>query len=707
MQIPEIVSLHKLESSLKPHPFVPSLILKKTPSFYLADTLNEKYVKPNFTNEVGSFKKGKLPKVILISAAGATGKSELTQYLSCRFQIPIFDLSKHSPVASNSLTGLFFETLGPQGLATYVQDLKNGNGMLIIDALDEGHLKTTVEGFNSFLDGIVGMCREAQETPFILLGRNQVIENTWLYLEEQNVESSILRLESFTIEQAVEFIDKQVGNTNFNKPYMQVRDYIINSVEVFFKSPSEINKKEYQSFIGYAPVLLSIAILLKKSSNFSALYEELNSKHDKGISLIISIVEYILTRDKEEKVYPSLLTGLLKDRPNDFKNIVKQSAYSMEEQCARILFKQLGVPFKKTITDDPLFELKYNEKIDEFLEEHPFLKSNGEIQNTVFECFIIAKLMNNSLYSEYVLTYLNTKYKDAFMLFFVFEKLSIDKIILPQFLSHLYSSIRSLDSNKNYFSMEIFSAEEEGTSIDLVNCEVELIFGPGDKKQNFSFTLQIRNEDVLALPPSIGNFHIQAPVNVLLSARRIEISAPVTIDCSSIKIDTSEFVVIKSKANSDLDETIHLEADILIDYSCQSPSLINYLSNNDSFVIITNNKLSFPFGSFISNNQSAIQLTDENMEKYLRLRSIIMLLRSHSKGSMAKLKDKIEHKRVLKNNIGRMVLDMLVENGVLYLDAHLYHLNQGASHTHLGVTYLDLKRKIVNEKTIEFLNNIN
>jgi hypothetical protein len=94
------------------------------------------------------------------------------------------------------------------------------------------------------------------------------------------------------------------------------------------------------------------------------------------------------------------------------------------------------------------------------------------------------------------------------------------------------------------------------------------------------------------------------------------------------------------------------------------------------------------------------------MSKYLRMRGIIMLFRSHSKGSLAKYKDKIEHKRVLKNAMGEKVLEELKAKGILVLRGSMYHLNRDAVHRYLGISYQDLKTKTVNAKLIEFLDGI-
>ncbi len=263
---------------------------------------------------------------------------------------------------------------------------------MIIDALDEGYLKTTLDGFNSFLSEIAKIAKASSGKPFIILGRTQVLEHTWVYFEDQGIETSLLKLEPFTVEQAKEFINKQIGETKFDQQYQVVRDFIINSVEGFFKSDADIKKGNYNSFIGYAPVLLSISSLLKSSNNYIGLDQQLRKDNSKGVELIIAIIEYIIQREKKDKIDKFHLPNLLKDRSKELSETVYQNAYSLEEQCARLIHFILNKPYNHKICNDSIFQSLYEEKINDWVKEHPFLEGN-KIQNAVFECYIISILI--------------------------------------------------------------------------------------------------------------------------------------------------------------------------------------------------------------------------------------------------------------------------------------------------------------------------
>lgn len=123
--------------------------------FWLSESSNETYVEPDFSiiSEISNCNLEEA-QVILISAVGATGKSELTKRLSYSLKIPVVDLGQTKVVGGNSLTGLIFQHLKPLEGGQWLEDIQNGKTCMIIDALDEGYQKTNTQGFFDFLDDV-------------------------------------------------------------------------------------------------------------------------------------------------------------------------------------------------------------------------------------------------------------------------------------------------------------------------------------------------------------------------------------------------------------------------------------------------------------------------------------------------------------------------------------------------------------------------
>jgi hypothetical protein len=93
-------------------------------------------------------------------------------------------------------------------------------------------------------------------------------------------------------------------------------------------------------------------------------------------------------------------------------------------------------------------------------------------------------------------------------------------------------------------------------------------------------------------------------------------------------------------------------------------------------------------------------------EKYLRLRKILTHFRSHSKGALAKYRDKVENPRVAGNPAGEAVLRRLITDGVLVLENPMYFLQQEQVHAHLGITWPELRKGIISDKLLQYLRSI-
>jgi hypothetical protein len=61
-------------------------------------------------------------------------------------------------------------------------------------------------------------------------------------------------------------------------------------------------------------------------------------------------------------------------------------------------------------------------------------------------------------------------------------------------------------------------------------------------------------------------------------------------------------------------------------------------------------------------------------------------------GGLAKCRNKIEHERVVRNDLGRAVLEALVSEGILRRDPRLYHVDADQLAAKLGITWQELRQ---------------
>jgi hypothetical protein len=127
-------------------------ILTPIKSFYVAAQPERPYIEPSFTKQ--EFEE-EIPRFLLITAVGASGKTALAIKLSADTSMPILDLRSHPPVADNTLTGLLTTSFPLEQLSDILTSLKNGTYGVIIDGIDEGRSKVNEPAFNAFLDDLI------------------------------------------------------------------------------------------------------------------------------------------------------------------------------------------------------------------------------------------------------------------------------------------------------------------------------------------------------------------------------------------------------------------------------------------------------------------------------------------------------------------------------------------------------------------------
>lgn len=285
-------------------------------SFYMAAAREKPYIHPSFEKIVFDTER---PTIVLISAVGATGKTALGQVLSNDTSLPLLDLSKHKPVGDNTLTGLITSTYKTEDLSQVFLGITNGSYGVIIDGIDEGRSKTTEKAFEAFLDDIVQLCASSSNASFVLLGRTRIVEDCWLYLSSKDVSTALVTISPFDLTSARKYIDMYIGvqESKFQAQYEEARDFILNLLAKAFADNPKEPSDDFLRFIGYPPVLDAIVTLLTNEPNYHKLLIQLRNPdaNDIEITLLHRIAQYILQREKDQKVLANILGPLVADLP--------------------------------------------------------------------------------------------------------------------------------------------------------------------------------------------------------------------------------------------------------------------------------------------------------------------------------------------------------------------------------------------------------
>ena len=669
------------------------------------------YVQPVFSTvshfgEEHSFDEA---RVILVSAVGATGKTTLAKELSYQLHCPIVDLGCSEVMAGNSLTGILFKKLAFNDSYAFVNDLRSGNTAMIIDGLDEGFQRTKTQGYYDFLDDVITLS-STQGRSFILLGRTNAIGLAALHFESKGVPTITYQIEPFTIKQAEEFIDNNLKNEKevdiFSKPYQELRNYIIESIGGFFKDRQDVKKSQYERFIGYAPVLLSIAEFLRKNKeNFQRVLSDFQKDKLRGNTLILSIVEGIMRRDKEMKIQPQLIEEKLHGRTFTFKCMAREKAYSFDEQCARVLYRCLDRPYTLPVTGDERFDFEYSQGIERWIDEHPFL-AEKKITNTVFEGYILARLISNPLYRTVVDEYIQRQTGMSYMFFSIYQEMYKDNDFLDlSIVSYLYTSLKALDNKIKYYRLNFTYDEEDAEDLAGAtrNCYVEFEGSEDSDLPNYQFKVSINSNSRLQLHNFIGDVYIDVPINVEISSPHIVLSAPGYINCKNVEILTDE-VVLTCKTPGDLFTIEANTVDLVVDKTY--PNVISEGESKKYFTIVCDNVLPHPLNEFQSSmTQKCLRLTSIQKEYYKKMRRTLIMFRSHSKGEFAKIQSKINN-RIASKTDGRVVVNALLEKGIIYPRERFYVIDKDKMNEHLGLKFDGIRACVINEKVIEFIRGM-
>lgn len=699
------IGLETLEINIGRDSFSPFIYeLDGNEDFTCSKSIREEFVDPVFSVSMTSnHKKWNETRIILISAVGASGKSWLSERLSCDLKCPIVNLGKMNVVASYSLTGVLNKRLGAKKAGEYIENLQRGKMGLIIDALDEGFQKTNTDGYFNFLDDVVDKVPQDGTMPIILLGRTNAVELAALHIQEQGLDFSILTIEPFTIEKAKEFIDKRVkmvkGDEIYKSTYREIRDYIINTIGCFFKNQSDI-KNQKKNFIGYAPVLLAISDYIIGVTNYQKEINSLRQSNNRSVSLIIDITERILNRDKKEKVDELLLKIIIGKRDLAFQKKVLETVYLPEEQCARVLYIMLGKPYTLSPIEDEDFNTKYKEKINDWMQDHPFLK-NRQPANIVFESYILARLVLTDQYKVDVYEYLVKYYSNSYIFFNIFNELHKGEQIELSLVPYLYSSLNTLEIKDHQHSLDL--------SVDSKSDDGELLFLNADfddtvnGQENYEYKITANANEEFRIGSFLANANIDVPISVNLSSPRTELISPIFLSCKNLTVCSNEIIVTPQKDNN----KIIIEADSIITRTTGNLPSIRTFGNNDALRIFCPTDLQFPYSDYqTTETQSRLEsFSEQEIGYYMKLRKTLIMFRSHSKGKLAKCCSKIDS-RVGRKDDGKPVLNALIKNHIIYKDNFMYYLDLDAMDKYLGVSFDGIKECVINAKIKTFISQI-
>lgn len=684
----------------------PIALMDTSDSFFIISDKVTPFIEPCFSKTEFPTEK---PPILLVSAVGAAGKTTTAHALSFNTQLPILDLAVHRAVGDNTLTGILTTVYPIEKIGHVLEALHNGTHGIIIDGIDEGRSKTTEEGFEAFLDDLIKLSKDFPTTVIVIFGRSQVLLSTWCYLVDKGADVGLVTIDPFDLDQARAYIDEQVPGRNVNQQqnYEKARDGVLDRLGAAFNADAQ---DTFLSFIGYPPVLDAIGTLLREESNYHRIQQDLggNANVHVEITLIVRICDYLIQREHDNKALPNFIEAIAANADDTTGQELRKILYNREEQCARVLSGALNRTFPRQLVQDRALNEQYEKAVEGWWPDHPFL-TDRRLRNVVFEAAAVARCVLSGVneYRELALEYTRS-HRPTYHLLYIMEVLGKDIEIDVRCFNMLMQSCSEFLGTAAAITVEIEgeSWEEAAPDAKAAGELVMTIEVPeGQQERTFSFSGSSDEAKSIILGPYLVNAKVTLPCRVdLLGRPALEAFGECSISARHVRIDTPDLIVRSIVP----DDQGSMQQETILFISAQSvEGHADRVSLKGGMLQIQCGKhdLDYPLAKYFHQVSEPV-LDDSLREKYLRLRRILQEFRSHSKGGLAKFRDKIDHERVLKNDLGQRVLSALLREGILWTDPKFYRVNSEQLNKKLGITWHALRQQKSSEQLEAFLKKV-
>lgn len=633
--------------------------------------------------------------VWLIAAPGAVGKSTLAREICASTNAVYLDLATAATVAGNYLVGGLVN-------ANLWDAWRKEETTLLVDALDEARLRITQSSFEDFLADVANVAR-SRRLPIVLLGRVGIVEEAWTIINDKaGVNAPIFDIELFQPERAKTFVlatlrrlaeasDPNTRKKNYPHLVAALSDHATvynQAAELLVGHLTSKTSVDGRQFAGYAPVLEAVATVIASESNPAKIDDAIKSLF-KG-EVLKRVTTEILIREAAK-----LANQLGETTPE----ISTADLYGPDEQLSRLASLVLGVGCPELPTSLPQHIVAaYEAAVQSLLPQHPFLDSKTQkTAGAVFgACVLSSALTGNDRYlrmagERFAGSGQNTP--NPFLLAFYGQAINATHPIPAEHIGFLYSSLEAIAKVGETVRL---TAEGENSSLDV---EMSLI-RKDDKEEAYKFTTIAGSE--LRFGRRIGGITVDAEeVDVEIGGGdQLELIAPITLKARNLTLNCSELVV-KPDHTSVLDQTVYMEATQTI---AETSLRVPIVRSGVKFQISWPDSKVFPWTHFASDGGED---PDPRMADAQRaLRRLCIAFRSHSKGRLARYKDKVEHLRMSKGKLGEALRRRLLEDQVLSRESEMYFLDPNLLGSKVGISFQDLKIKKYSTSSRNYLQQI-
>lgn len=647
--------------------------------------------------------------VLLIEAPGAVGKTVTGEALASRLGWPLVRAEK-AQVGSYSLSGLVNDALD---FSDYLSQVRDATAGLVVDSLDEAHLKAGTQNFLAFIQNIIsirGKGTGSTRTSIILLSRTDTAELIRLAFAEVEAPVAHVKLSFFDHDSAMNFLVGHLktrfaatGQPEYNvalaspRPFEQlVNERFQQLMHVLLGRRPRDPREEWEScdeFLGYAPVLTVIAESVACTNPARELAELRKASLGSNEQLLLDICEKILLRE-QDKFSKNFLLRLRASLPaEDGREILAEALYAPREQLIRVF----ALATRSALASPPPFDLPesvrtmYEAAVGQFLADHPFIR-NGRFSSTVFMDFVSASLADNLVGSAALVRSPSRSIRDVgpfFAGFFAFMASGVPRPRAPESLI-----LPLVSSWRQWF--ELTGARDGSIEVQLIEGHGYLSASSVEHEHaNVGPSSQFDIHEMsgaFALPYVPNNFMLVTNQGVILGERNraLNVGSASLVSAAEIEIQAD---ALSFQGVPNASRTAFAAEEVRADY------LSSYSVSRDELQIYADRipQLLHPLQARLGVGKHVIPFSD-----YVDLRAILLSLRGTVHTGISAPKETLE--RIVRGSTHRPVLlQSLLHSEVLELKDDWYRLKP-ENLAAVGFSLQDIKNGEPSRAVLDYLS---
>jgi hypothetical protein len=646
--------------------------------------------------------------VWLVAAPGAVGKSTFARELCAATGAVYVDLAVAEAVGGSYVVG----GLVNNGL---LDEWREGRVTLVIDALDEARLRVTQSAFEDFLRDVVSVAKSGS-LPLVLLGRVGIVDECWLQLNvNDGLNCPIFDIQFFNKERAIEFVLAALHRlARSSHPQLTVplsaheSEYRRATTEIVDRLVAA-SSKEGNNFAGYAPVLEAVAKVIAGQANPAQIQSSRLNEYEGQI--LERLTAEILLRESGK-----LVTQMRQTIP-DFP---EHGAYEPTEQLARLASRVLQVEYMGGHFElPPHCVTPYEKAVTSFIEQHPFLDGTGQTPSgAVFAAAIAAHALK---LGDVKLSRAAEGYTSGgrhapnpFLFDFYAAGLSDEDRVSAGHIGALFESVQAKARPGEVVRLAVegdVDSNEAGDTPKVVDVEIS-IFTPGTG-QIARIDMKTMAGETLRLGRKVSGVFVDSNcLDVELGDNgQLELLAPITIQARTLVLRCSELIVKADPQQSGPSEgatDMEVEAPmVLLEFQeCMSEPAAPLVTvrGQAELKVTWPQSQAYPWNGYSIPQPKAE--APETADALRALRRLVIAFRSHSKGQLARFRDKIEHARMSKGDVGEALRRKMLDDGVLTIDGSMYLLDPKALGSVVGLSFQDAKLKNYGAQTRSYVQTV-